>query len=400
MQFIKRQSLDTRLRASVAVFALASGVVIDLSSSRADAAVTAYRPSDPSQVVLRLGDSDGETALARLRAESLANPNDDNALTRYVQALLAMGEKTGNERFYGFAERAVDTAPEAVRLRVARLHAQLLQHRHDFRAAEKILNEILVRDPRDVEARLMRAQVQLHLHEPEKAERDCSKLLLDVDLLTGTTCAAQARAAMSADLAAVERAYALVTALLTTATGFSSTRSWSAGVAAELAARLRNDGAAERWYRTAYELDRDSHYARLSYTDWLLAQGRHTDAYEIARQGASNADLLRTVLAQKTDISRAAKRLQLSWREAAARGERTHLRDQARFELWVLNDVPRAHATALDNFREQREADDALLLAQTSVLQKDSKALTLVKEWQIDQRYADRRLDELLASRQ
>ena len=42
----------------------------------------------------------------------------------------------------------------------------------------------------------MRAQVRLHLHEPQQALADCTALMPLVDLLTSTTCIAQARAAL------------------------------------------------------------------------------------------------------------------------------------------------------------------------------------------------------------
>jgi Tfp pilus assembly protein PilF len=368
-------------------------------STIAKAAVPAFRPTDPSQIVLRLSDSNSEALLTRLRQASHEAPTDIDALLRYVNALLTVGAKTGNERYYGYAEQAVAGAPESLRSSVALLRAQLLQHRHDFRDAEHALNEILEHDPRQREALLMRAQVRLHLHEPENALRDCTRLALVVDLLTSTTCIAQARAAMSPDLVDTERAYALVTTLLQTAGGSNSSRSWSAGVAAELAARLGNEDAAATWYRTAFELDRDSHYVRITYADWLLARGRYREAHDVAGSGASNADALRVVLASQARDSADSRQLQLAWREASARGERTHLRDQARFELIVLHDTARAHVTALDNFFDHREAEDALLLAQTAAAQNDAKAKNLIRQWQTERRYADRRLDELLAKR-
>jgi Tfp pilus assembly protein PilF len=394
----QRQLLCTRLRASVAVFAFCALISTLPFASPAMAAVAAYRPSDSAQVILKLNNN-GEAQLSRLRQASSVAPSDSDALARYVNALLSMGARTGNERYYGFAEQAISTAPAAVQLSVAMLRAQVLQHRHEFRDAEHVLSEIIEHDPRHLDAVLMRAQVRMHLHEPESALRDCSKLALKVDLLTSMTCVAQAQAAQSADLAALERSYSIVASLLQT-DGAPATRSWSAGVAAEFAARLGNSDAATMWYRTAYELDRDSHYARIAYADWLLSKSDYAAANEVAGSGVSNADIFRTVLAKRERDSAAARQLQLSWREAEARGERAHLRDQARFELIVLNDAARAHVTALDNFRDQRESEDALLLAQTAAARKDARAVALLKQWQSERRYADRRMDNYLTIRQ
>ena len=95
---------------------------------------------------------------------------------------------------------------------------------------------------------------------------------------------------------------------------------------------------ADRWYREAYELDPQSHYARIIYADWLLSAGRFDEALQVARRGASLADRARVVLAGRDAKSLEAQRLQLAWAEADARGEWEHLRDRARFELTLLND--------------------------------------------------------------
>src|SRR5215217_2942263 len=57
----------------------------------AEAAVRVYRPDDPSQVVLQLGSSSGESELVGLRAASLAVADDADAKILYVDALIAAG---------------------------------------------------------------------------------------------------------------------------------------------------------------------------------------------------------------------------------------------------------------------------------------------------------------------
>ena len=104
----------------------------------AEAAVRVYRPADPSQVVLQLGSSSSESQLAQLRAASVAAPNDADALIRYVDALVEAGARSGNERYYGYAEQAADrrrAMPGSPALALRR--ARLLQHKHEFAAAER-----------------------------------------------------------------------------------------------------------------------------------------------------------------------------------------------------------------------------------------------------------------------
>src|SRR4029079_16297185 len=195
--------------------------------------------------------------------------------------------------------------------------ARLLQHKHEFAAAEQVLGEILDSDSHHREARLMRAPVRLHLHAPQQALADCTALMPFVDLLTSTTCIAQARAAQG-DL---QRAQALLLRVLDYQRGEDPTRSWAAGVAAEFAVRLGDSSAAERWYRESFDLDSQSHYARITYADWLLSAGRFAEARQFATRGSALADRARSVLASRNAQTLDAQRLQLAWQEADTRGE-------------------------------------------------------------------------------
>jgi hypothetical protein len=359
----------------------------------AGAAVRVYRP-EPAQVVLRLGSSSGETQLAQLRAASVAAPQDRDALIRYVDALIETGARSGNERYYGYAEQVVQGSRDPGNPAVAIRHAKLLQHKHEFAAAERVLGEILQTNARDREARLMRAQVRLHLHEPQQALADCTAVMPLVDLLTSTTCIAQAHAALG-DL---QRAQTLLISVLEYQRGDDATRSWSAGVAGEFAMRLGDVDAAGRWYREAFELDALSHYARITYADWLLSVGRFDAALQVANRGASLADRARSVLAGRDANSIEAQRLQLAWQEADARGERAHLRDRARFELVLLHDPVKAQASARASFQDRHEADDALLLASAAATTRDRESLQAVRAWQQRYRYEDVRLENLLGA--
>lgn len=360
-------------------------LAVAVSGTDAGAAVRAYRPTDPSHVVLQL---------ERLEPTNDPTSNDPAALLRQVDALMDAGARSGNERYYGYAEQVLQGARDVRDPQVALRRAKLLQHKHEFAAAERVLGEILQLNGREREARLMRAQVRLHLHQPQQALADCTALMPLVDLLTSTTCIAQARAALG-DL---ERAQSLVLGVLNFQRGDDATRSWSAGVAAEFAARLGDQNAAGRWYREAFELDPHSHYARMTYADWLLSAGHFEEAAKVASRGASLADRARVVLAGRDARSHGAQRLQLAWQEADARGERAHLRDRARFELMLLRDPAKAIASARASLQDRNEADDALLLAAAAVATQDRESLQVVRAWQQRNRYEDVRLESLLGA--
>jgi tetratricopeptide (TPR) repeat protein len=296
----------------------------------------------------------------------------------------------------------VPATPDAVLLRVPvvatpaaspaalrRSKAQALQYRHAFDAAINELDSLIEENPRDVDARLMRAQILVLQWRAKEAMRDCNAIQSQVSLQVFATCAAQVRAALGDP----RGGYALVQVALhgVAAAGTDAVRSWSAGVAGELAQRLGDEAAAGRWYALAWRSDGDSHYARLNYADWLLAQKQYAAAADVVAGWQSAADLLRQVLAQRDAHGAVAARLQLAWREAAARGENTHL-DRARFAWLLTGDQRGALALARAAFTQQPDPVSARWLFQMAQAQGDARALEDVERWRRRMGYVDQRL--------
>jgi Tfp pilus assembly protein PilF len=245
----------------------------------AGAAVRIYRPDNASQIVLKLDEQPAGAISPQLVQMKQAAAANAAALPSYVEALLEASATSGSERYYRDAEQAIQEAPAELQPVLAVPRAKILQHRHDFRAAEQALAPVIQHNPRDPAARLLRAQIRIHLLDAQGSMQDCIALTPLVDILTSTICIAQARAARG-DL---DHAYALVTTTLQLQQGTPSVRSWGAGVAAELAARLGDAKSAEQWYRTAFELDSNTHYPRVAYAGWLRSQGRLDAAREIEK---------------------------------------------------------------------------------------------------------------------
>lgn len=247
----------------------------------AAAAVRIFRPGSASQVVVKLDTPLASTVSPELEPMKQAAMANDDALLPYIEALVQAGATSGNERYYFDAELAMQQAPAVLRSTFAVPRARILQHRHDFRAAEQELEPVLRFNPRDARARLLRAQIRIHLRDSRGALQDCVALAPLADILTSSICIAQARA-LRGDL---EQSYALVTTALKSQQATPDIRSWGAGVAAEIAAQRGNAQQAEYWYRTAFELDPDTHFPRVAYAGWLRSQGNLTAA--LAVEGAS-----------------------------------------------------------------------------------------------------------------
>ena len=243
----------------------------------ADAAVRIFRPDSASQVVLKLDTPALSTASPELEEMKRAATMNSEALLPYIEALVEAGAASGNERYYFDAEQAMQAAPAGLQSTFALPRAKVLQHRHDFRAAEQELEPVLRLNPRDTRARLLRAQIRIHLRDSQGAMQDCVALTPLTDIVTSSICIAQARA-LRGDL---EQSYALVTTALQSQQGTPDIRSWGAGVAAEIAAQRGDAQKAEYWYRTAFELNPTTHFPRVAYAGWLRSQGNLSAALAI-----------------------------------------------------------------------------------------------------------------------
>src|SRR5581483_3154581 len=92
-------------------------------------------------------------------------------------------------------------------------------------------------------------------------------------------------------------------------------------------------------------------------------------------------------------------RRQLVERFAAShmRGDRVHLREEARFTLHVLNDPASALQLARDNWNVQKEPADVRILLEAALASRDEPTLASVTEWLGSSRLEDVSIRKLLA---
>lgn len=170
-----------------------------------------------------------------------------------------------------------------------REQADRLQFRHRYAEAEAVLDGWLAQQPDDVAARLQRAQLRIARENPRGALADCLQAAPQLSALAASACQAQAMAS----LGAVPRARELVEAALQRSSDTRAVQSWAQGIAAELAVRDRDLAAAERWYRAALRDAGGSHYPRVAYAEFLLAQGRAAEVLPLLETTPEDATVLR-----------------------------------------------------------------------------------------------------------
>ena len=329
-------------------------------------------------------------AAERAQRDALAKHPDELGLAlQAAHDALARGRLRGDPRELGVAEAAVAPwwkladPPPGVRLVRATIH----QSQHEFQSALVDLDALLA-DPARLplalraQAELTRAGVHQVLGQFADAEAGCKRLAGPEFMplgagarLNGLACVAElaslqghaeTAAATLARLAGAPDAGSAATA------AGEPAPSWLNLMRAELAQR-RGDPAAGALFAAALKANPDV-YTQCAYADWLLDQRRPAEVVALL-QGHEAADpvLLRLALAYRQlhgarHALTVAATTTLGERFDAAllRGDRSHGREQSRYELDLRGDARAALALARSNWAVQHEPADELALVRTA----------------------------------
>lgn len=263
-----------------------------------------------------------------------------------------------------------------------RLHATVLQFRHQFGSAEELLDGVLKEDPRDIAARTMRASIRLVRGDFAGARGDCAQLAGGGQLRTGLTCLAEALAG-SGDL---DRGLAVLKGAASNDRGRAAPASpddgYLLGVRAELRERAGDVDGAIADYRAALAAALGDDSIRAALADLLFARGRRAESFAVLDvERPSLALIVRQAIASPAHErprfhARAEEWIALE----GGRGDAIHLREVAMLAL-AAGDAARALAAARANFESQRELPDVRVLARAAVAARDERALSRIGEW-------------------
>lgn len=346
-----------------------------------------------------------DRALRHLREALEQDPDDLDRAVAYAWKAIESGRRESDPRHFGRAQSALrpwwsESAPPNP---VLLLRATLRQNRHEFDPALDDLRLLLSRDPRDAQAWLTRAVIQIVRGELSEARRSCAALLGLGDRLTATTCLAQV-ASLSGR---AERSHTLLAQVFRSqavgrgreAEGGSDAaaqpmtgdgeRTWALASLGDIAGRLGRFEEADRWYAQAAELAPDDAHLLAARADLWLDTGRPELVVErLSGETRHTGLLLRRAIAERRSGHPAYpihfEALRARFAAARSRGDELHLGEAARFELELAGDSRTALRLARKNFALQREPRDLRVLLETALAERDraaaEPALALMRE--------------------
>jgi len=360
-------------------------------------------PGADDEVVERLpfaASAPGMQELAVLRATLAQNPDNLPVAVRLARAYVELGRKTGDPRYAGYAQAALEPWWREARppVDVIVLRATLRQRVHDFDGALADLDAVLVVAPRNMQARLTRATVLGVQGRFEEAARECARLEGNVAELVFRACADNI-GGLTGQLRASE---ARLRDALDRSSGIDAgTRAWVLAGLAEMAERGARHDAAQAYFRQALALDADDAYTLAAYADHLLDRDRPADVMRLLKDRQRiDALLLRYTLAavrlQARNAPDAAAQLRAPFEASRRRGDRVHLREEARFLLHLEREPQAALAAAKDNWAVQKEPADARVLLEAALATGDQATRRYVEQWIKQSRLEDVQLARIL----
>ncbi len=332
------------------------------------------------------------------------DPKNLDLALRVAQVNMARARSESDPRFLGQAQAALGAwwSQSEPPVPVLLLRATIRQSNHDFKNSRLDLEQAVKREPNNAQAWLTLATVQQVTGDIKGSAVSCGKLVPLTARLISTTCLAAVDGARGQAAQAFE-AIKTVMAEPDPARGANvGVRTWALTLQAELAERLARPADAEKLYRASLALDEADAYTLAAFSDFLIDVGRATDVLTLI-PATTRVDtlLLRRAIAGKLagspDAAQVAADLGERFAASRARGDRIHLREEARFVLAIKNSPDEAINLARDNWDVQKEPLDARILLEAAVAARQPKAARDIVSWVTTNQLQSEKLTKLVA---
>ncbi len=332
------------------------------------------------------------------------DPKNADLAARIAQVYVSRARTESDPRYFGQAQSALAAwwTQDAPPIPILLLRATIRQSTHDFANARRDLDQTVRREPGNAQAWLTMATVLQVTGDLKGAADSCRKVLPLTPPLIGITCMAGIDGAEGRALQAYDALEAAMARSAASGRDSVGVRTWALTLQAEIAERLNRTPDAERLYQASLALDPADAYTIAAYADFLIDAGRPNEVLTLI-PASTRADvlLLRRAIAAKlagsNDAAAVAKDLGERFAASKARGDRVHLREEARYALAVKNAPNEALELARENWQVQKEPLDARIALETAIAARQPKAVADVVSWIETTRLQGEKLAQLVA---
>ena len=396
-------------RAFPATFMLPLSTLATFALLATSAQAAPFVPASDLTILERLSTTPGDSARVNqstraMRATLARDPKNVDLAVRMAQLYVSRSRSESDPRLLGQAQAALGAwwSQAEPPLPVLLLRATIRQSVHDFTNARRDLDQAIKREPGNAQAWLTLATVQQVTGDLVGAADSCRKVAPLAPPLIGITCLASIDGAQGRAAQAFEALNNAMAASSTSGRDSIGVRGWALTLQAELAERLARSADAERLYRASLAIDPTDAYTVAAYADFLIDAGRAADVLTlIPANTRGDVLLLRRAVAAKLvaspDAAQLAQELGQRFNASRARGDRVHLREEARFALAVKVEPTEALALARNNWAVQKEPLDARIALEAAIAARQPKAVADVLAWIESTQLQGEKLAQLVA---
>jgi Flp pilus assembly protein TadD len=342
-----------------------------------------YLPKDGGQILETLRSTAFDPAqheIRALRARLTAEPGNLTLACELARRCIERSRSQADPRYLGRAQAALvpwwDLSAPPVEALV--LRATIKQSQHDFTNALADLDLASRLTPRNAQVWLTRATILTVLGDYAGARKAC----LPLAQLAPGPIALTAAAGVTSLNGEAERSCALLQRTLEgNTTASRDEKIWALTVLAEALQRLGRVSEAEADFKKALTLGQRDPYLLGAHADLLLDQGRAQEAADLLKnENRADGLLLRLALAESAIRPRPATCeshiavLKDRFEAGHLRGDFVHQREEARFELHLLNQSSVALRLAQANWQVQHEPADLRILMESALAAGDPGA--------------------------
>jgi Tfp pilus assembly protein PilF len=340
-------------------------------------------PSDEALLQEVPSTKDPAVAVMRdLRMKADAAPHDLQAAMRLANAYIDYSRQIGDAHYAGYAEAVIApwTAQTQPPVPAILSLAVILQYRHQFADARQLLLQVFRVEPRNAQALLTQATLDMVQGDYANAAKGCTRLIGTAGLDLGVACMGNLRSYTGQ---AAQSLALLLQAEKSSSSGPAAYRAWVEGLISETAERLGNWSLAEEHYRAALKLLPQDNFLLVAYADFLLDRDRPADVLPLlADHAQSDTAFLRIALAESRLNAKDAGLY--TWSMAARfealklRGSEFFGREEARFALALQHDADTSLSMAERNWQLQRAPWDARVLLEAALAAHKPQAAAAV----------------------
>jgi Tfp pilus assembly protein PilF len=346
-----------------------------------------YVPADDDERLQEVPSvADPAVANMRLfRARLDAAPSSLPAALQLADAYVEYGRQIGDAHYAGYAEAVIApwTAHAAPPVAAMLTLATILQYRHQFKEARDLLRTVLHLQPRNGQAWLTLATLDMVQGDYAAAGKGCAQITSTAGFELGLACVGNLRSYIGH----AKQSLALLHQVEASGSRVSSTyQAWVQGLMAESAERLGDWPLAEAHYLAALKVMPRDNFLLVAYADFLLDRGRPAQVLALlADHAQSDTAFLRLALAQSAlhtaDATRYSWIMAARFEALALRGSDYFGREQARFALQLQHDPQTSLDMALRNWQVQRAPWDARVVLEAALAAHQPRAAVEVLDF-------------------